>query len=84
MTHDAEVGLDVADELERIFAGAIALVDEGEDRRAPPLADGEQLPRALLDALAIVEQHHGAVGGDERAVGVLAEVLVAGRVEQVD
>ena len=71
-------------ELERILADAVALVDEGEDRRAAPLADGEELPRPLLDALAVVEQHDGAVGGDERAVGVLGEVLVARRVEQVD
>ena len=72
------------DQLERILADAVALVDEGEDRHAAPLADVEQLPRPLLDALAVVEQHDRAVGGDQRAVGVLGEVLVAGRVEQVD
>ena len=36
-----------------------------------------------LDALAAVDEHHRAVGRGERAVGVLAEVVVAGRVEQV-
>src|SRR4051812_14759611 len=69
MTHDAEVSLDVTDEFEGIFAGAIALVHEREDRRAAAFADGEQLASPFLDALAIVEQHDGAVGGDECAVG---------------
>ena len=81
---DAEVGLDVADELERILAGAIALVDEGEDRHAAALAHREQLARAILDAAAVVEEHHGAVGRHQRAIGVLGEVLVARRVEQID
>ena len=45
-----EIGLDVADELERIFADAIALVDEREDRHPPPLADLEELARSFFDA----------------------------------
>ena len=84
MAGDVEIGLDVAHELERILADAVALVDEREDRHATPLADVEELPRSIFDALAVVEQHDGAVGGDQRAVGVLGEVLVARRVEQVD
>ena len=79
-----EIGFDVAQQLERIFTHPVALVDEGEDRHAATLADGEQLPGAILDSFAIVEQHHRAVGGDECAVGVFGEVLVAGGVEQVD
>ena len=84
MASDLEVRLDVAHQLERILAHAIALVDEGEDRRPAPFANVEQLPGPVLDAPAVVEQHHRAVGGDERAVGVLGEVLVARRVEEVD
>ena len=44
----------------------------------------EQLQRLRLDALGRVEHHDHAVDGQQRAVGVLAEVLVAGRVEQGD
>ena len=84
MAGDLEIGLDVADQLERIFADPVALVDEREDRHAAALADGEQLARAIFDAFAVVEQHHGAVGGDERAVGVFGEVFVTRRVEEVD
>jgi hypothetical protein len=81
---DPEVRLDIAHQLQRILAGAVALVDEGEDRRPASLADFEELPRPLLHALAVVEQHHRAVGGDEGAVGVLREVLVPRRVEEID
>jgi hypothetical protein len=84
MTLDAEVCFDVADELEGIFARAVALVHEGEDRNPAFFADIEQLARSLLDSAAVVEEHDSAVGGDERAIGVLREILVAGRVEQVD
>ncbi len=81
---DPEVRLDVADQLERIAPGAVALVDEGEDRHPAHLADFEELPGPFLDATAIVEQHHCRVGCDQRPVSVLGEVGVAGGVEQVD
>jgi hypothetical protein len=48
------------------------------------MTDGEQLARLLLDTLPVVEQHDGAVRGDQRAVRILREVLVPGRVQQVD
>src|SRR5690606_39290554 len=44
----------------------------------------EQLPRLLFDALRGVEHHHRRIDGSERAVRVLAEILVARRVEQVE
>src|SRR5690606_30742376 len=52
--------------------------------RAPQLADVEELPRLLLDALSVVEEHDGAVRGDERPVRILGEILVAGSIEEVD
>jgi hypothetical protein len=55
---DLEIRLDIADQLERILARTIALVHEREDRHPPPLAHREELPSAILDAAAIVEQHH--------------------------
>ena len=41
-------------------------------------ADLEQLPGLGLHALGAVDDHDGAVGGPEGAVGVLGEVLMAG------
>src|SRR5262245_42249391 len=60
MTGNLEIGFDVAHQLERIFAGAITLVDECENRHAAPLTNAEELPGSVLDALAVVEQHDGA------------------------
>src|SRR5262249_52431404 len=48
MTRDAQICLDIADQLERVFPDAVALVDEREDRRPPSLTDVEELPRPIL------------------------------------
>ena len=53
MAVDPQIGLDVADQLERILADAIALVDKREDRHPPALADLEQLAGPIFDALAL-------------------------------
>src|SRR3546814_6652285 len=44
----------------------------------------EQLERLRLDTLGGVDHHHGAVDRGQRAIGVLAEILVPRRVEQVE
>src|SRR5678815_2380424 len=56
MTLDAEIGLDIAHELQGVFACAIALVHEGEDRNPPLFTDVEELARSLLDSTSIVEK----------------------------
>ena len=76
--------LDLVEQLERVAALAVHLVDEGDDRDVAQPADLEQLAGARLDALGGVDHHHGAVDRGERAVGVLGEVLVARRVEQIE
>ena len=63
---------------------AVHLVDEGDDRDVAQAANLEQLAGARLDALGGVDHHDGGIDGGQRAVGVLREVLVAGRVEQVE
>ena len=68
----------------RLAALAVELVDEGHDRRVAQPAHFHQLDRALLDALGAVDDHQRRVHRGQRAVGVLGEVLVARRVEQVD
>jgi hypothetical protein len=44
----------------------------------------EQLDRLRFHALGGVDHHHRGVDRGQHAVGVLGEVLVARRVEQVD
>jgi hypothetical protein len=80
----AEFFLDVAHQVQRVEALAVVLVDERDDGGVAQATDLDQLFGALLDALGAVDHHQGGVDGREHAVGVLAEVGVAGRVEQVD
>ena len=79
-----DLRLDLVEQLERLAAGAVVLVEEREHRQPAAAADLEQLERLGLDALGRVEHHHHGVDAGEHAVGVLGEVLVAGGVEQVD
>ena len=67
-----------------LAAGPVPLVDERDHRDAAGAADLEQLQRLRLHALGRVEQHDRAVDRGQHPVGVLGEVGVAGRVEQVD
>jgi hypothetical protein len=68
------------EQVERLAALAVELVDEGHDRRVAQPADLHQLDRALLDALGAVDDHQRRVHGGQRAIGVLGEILVARRV----
>ena len=81
---DAELLLQLVDEVEGVSCLAIHLVDEGEDGDVPHGADLEELTGLGLDTLGTVDDHHRAVGGHEGTVGILREVLVAGGVQNVD
>ena len=76
--------LDLVEEVERVAALAVHLVDEGDDRDVAQAADLEQLAGARLDALRGVDHHDGGIDRRQRPVGVLGEVLVARRVEEVE
>ncbi len=84
--HDvhAEHFFDLGHDLERVPTVPIHLVHEGEDRDAAELADFAELSGLRLHAARCVDQHHGAVRRHQRPVGVLAEVTMARRVEDVD
>jgi hypothetical protein len=81
---DLQHRLDLLEQLDRLAHLAVELVHEGDDRRVAQAADFEQLDGLRFDALGGVDHHDGGVDGGEHAVGVLGEVLVARRVEQVD
>jgi hypothetical protein len=53
-------------------------------RNVPQAADFEQLSRASLDALGSVNHHDGRIDCGQRAIGVLREIFVARRVQQVE
>ena len=75
---------DLVEQLDRVPGLAVHLVDEGDDRHVAQAADLEQLAGARLDALGGVDHHHRRIDGGQGAIGVLAEILVARRVEQVE
>ena len=81
---DAEHFLDLVQVVERLAPEPVHLVDESEDGDPAAAADLEELAGLGFDAFRAVDQHHRRVGRRQRAVGVLGEILVAGRVEQVD
>ena len=81
---DAEHLLDFLHQFKRIPARAVHLVHECENRNRAQTANLEQLDRLFLNALGIIDQHHRAVRGDERSIRILGEVLMTGRIQNVD
>ena len=81
---DAELVFQLVEQVERVLRLAVHLVDKREDRDMAHSADLEQLARLRLDALAAVDDHNGGVRRHERAVGILREILMARRIEDVD
>lgn len=81
---DVELLLHLVEQVEGLLRGAVELVDEDDDRRRAHAADLHQLARLGLDALGAVDDDDDRVDGRQRAVGILGEVLVARRVEDVD
>ena len=81
---DVEHALDLVEQFQRFAPLAVELVDEGHDRRVAQPAHLHQLDGAIFNALGAVDHHQRRVHGGQRAIGVLGEVLVARRVEQVD
>ena len=75
---------DFIKDLERVARLAVHLVDECDDGNVTQAADLEQFQRARLDALGGIDDHDGGIDSRQRAIGVVGEVFVAGRVEQVE
>ncbi len=79
---DAERALDVVDQRQRITRRPVELVDEREDRQPVTPAHLEELAGLTFDAVRRVDDHHDAVRSNEGAIGVFAEIVMAGRVDQ--
>jgi len=80
----AELALHLVQDVQRLAHFTVHLVDEGDDGRVALAADLDQPARLRFHAVGRVDHHQRRVDGGEHAVGVFREVLVAGRVEQVD
>ena len=81
---DAQLALHLVQQVEGILARTVQLVDEDHHRRLAHPAHLHQAARLLLDALGAVDDDDDRIDGRQRAVGVLGEILVAGRIENID
>ena len=81
---EIDLRLDLIEQFEHVETRPVELVEERDHGQLPGTADLEQLERLRLDALGRIEHHDDRVDGGEHAIGVLGEVPVARRVEQVD
>ena len=81
---DAEHLLDLVEQLERLPAGRSSLLMKVTIGMPRIRQTWKSLMVCGSTPLALSISMTARVGGGERAVGVLAEVVVAGRVEQVD
>src|SRR3984957_12513430 len=81
---DAEDALQFVQQGQGSTHGAVALVDEGEDRHAAPPANLEEFERLGFDAFAGINNHDHRINGGQDAVRILREILVAGSVKQID
>jgi len=75
--------LDLSQQVQGILGRTVHLVDEGQNRQPALATHVEELQGLGLDALGGVQDHDGAVDGQQRPVGVLTEVLVPRGVQQV-
>jgi hypothetical protein len=84
--HDghAEHALDFIHEVHRRAHLAIHLVDERDDRRGLRAAHLQQAECLRLDAVRGVDHHQRGVHRRQHAIGVLGEIAVARRVEQIE
>ena len=62
----------------------IHLVDQRNHGRFAQTANFEQLDRSILDPFRRIDDHECGINRRQRSVSILREVLVAGRIEQVD
>ena len=69
---------------EGILGGPVHFVHKREDRDIPHPADFEQFDRLGFHALGRIQQHDRRVRGDQHTVRILGEVLVSGRIQNID
>jgi len=76
--------LNFVEEVEGVFAFAVHLVDEDDDRSLTHAEHGHELACLGLDTLGTIDDDDGGVYGREGSESVFGKVLVAWGVEDVD
>ncbi len=81
---DFQFLLQLVQQVERVAALAVHLVDEDDDGSIPHAAHRHQFAGLRLHTLGSVHHDDGRVDSGQRAVGILGKVLVTRGVEDVD
>ena len=81
---NAELVLELIEQVERVARLAVHFVDERKNRNVAHRADLEEFSRLGLHAFRAVNHHDCRVRGHERAVRVLREVLVSRGIQNID
>lgn len=81
---DIEFGFKFFEQVERVFAIAVHFVDEDDDGGIAHPTDFHQSLCLFFHAFHAVDDQDNTVNGSERAIGVLGEVFVSGRIQDVD
>ena len=84
LARDGEHVLELLDDHVRLRRGQVDLVDDGDDDEALREREVDVGERLGLDALGGVDDEDGALAGLEAAADLVAEVDVAGRVDEVE
>ena len=84
-THtDFQLALQLVEDVERIAALAVELVDKDNNGSVAHTAHLHKLPRLLLHAFRHVDHNDYTVDSRKCAIRILREILVSGSVENVD
>ena len=81
---DSQLLFDFIQQVEGVVGVPVHLVDKGENRDFPHHADLEQLSGLRLHALGGVDHHDRRVRRHQRPVGILGEILMSRRIQNID
>ncbi|CCX65790.1 putative uncharacterized protein [Firmicutes bacterium CAG:791] len=80
----AKVLLDIIQKIKGILRIPVHLIDKGKNRHVTHSADLKELLRLRLDTLGAVDYHDGGIRCHQRPVGILREILMSRRIQNVD
>ena len=81
---DPKLPLDLVDQLKGVPRLTVHLIDKCKNRNMAAGTDLEKLSRLGLHTLGTVDDHDRRVCRHERSIGVLGEILMAGRVQDIN
>ena len=81
---DAQYFFQFFQQIKGLPAITVQLVDEGEDRDIAVLNHFKEFFGLGLDTLGRVHNHHGRIHGHQGPIGILGEILVPRRIQNID